>query len=489
LAGGQTLIGNSLDNWILGGAGNDTLYGGVGNDALEGGAGNDCMVGGTGDDIYAVDSVGDVIIEMPGEGTDIAYVTVSGYSLAEGVEVGANALSVGVTLSGNSGDNVLWGNVGNDTLIGAGGNDLLLGGTGADTMIGGSGDDIYAIDNLGDVIVEHPGEGLDIAYVSISGCVLSDNVEVGALTIAGGATLTGAAGSTVLWGNTGNDTLIGQDGNDVLIGDTGADTMIGGAGDDIYVVDNLGDHVVEHQGGGTDTVYAWVNHYTLDDNVEIGAVGVTTGLSLSGYPGVNSLWGNSGDDFLNGAGGNDFISGGAGADTMFGGSGDDTFVVDNAGDTVIEGGPGEGTDTVLSMLQDYTLGSNIEAGAIVCSQGATLRGNDQGNSLCGGQGNDTLIGGAGHDTINGGAGQDILTGGGSDDSFVFARSEANGDTVTDFSGHDDLIFLGYGSAADGASFTQIDATHWEIASADGAVHEQIVFDNAAAITVNDWHFA
>ena len=262
LTGGQTLTGNDLDNWLLGNAGNDTLIGGAGNDAIDGGAGNDTMIGGIGDDVYAVNSVGDVIVEHQGEGTDIAYVSVSGYTLFENVEVGAIVLTTGATLIGNEGDNVLWGNSGNDTLIGAGGNDLLLGDTGADTMIGGSGDDIYAIDNLGDTIVEHPGGGLDVAFVTVSGYVLSDNVEAGAIAISTGATLTGGHTDTILWGNVGDDTLVGQGGDDLLIGGIGSDTMAGGAGNDIYVVDSSNDKIVEHAGEGTDTVYVWGSGYT-----------------------------------------------------------------------------------------------------------------------------------------------------------------------------------------------------------------------------------
>jgi Ca2+-binding RTX toxin-like protein/subtilisin-like proprotein convertase family protein len=492
LTGGQTLTGNDLDNWLLGNAGNDTLIGGAGNDAIDGGAGNDTMIGGIGDDIYAVDSVNDVIVEHHGEGTDLAYVSVSGYTLADNVEVGAITLTTGAALTGNDADNVLWGNVGNDTLVGAGGNDLLLGGLGADTMIGGSGDDTYAIDNLGDVIVEHPGEGLDVAYVTVSGYVLSDNVEAGAIAISSGATLTGGHTDTVLWGNTGNDALIGQGGDDVLIGGAGSDTMAGGAGNDTYVVDNVTDKIVEHAGEGTDTVYVWTSGYTMDANVEVGAIGTGASMTLSGNDGDNFLWGNTGNDTLIGGAGNDFISGGAGADTLVGGTGNDTFVVDNAGDTVVEN-PGEGIDTVLTLLKDYTVAANVEVGGILSTDGATLRANDQGNSLWGGHGNDVLIGGAGNDWLSGGGGHDILTGGAGNDTFVFQRGAADGNTITDFAGdgagHGDvLVFSGYGSAEDGAKFTEIDDSHWEISSADGSVHEQIAFENHAAITANDWHF-
>ncbi|HEX4606812.1 MAG TPA: hypothetical protein VH092_01280, partial [Urbifossiella sp.] len=50
-AGNDTLVGDGLDNILVGNAGNDTLSGGAGNDFLVGGAGNDTVDGGDGDDL------------------------------------------------------------------------------------------------------------------------------------------------------------------------------------------------------------------------------------------------------------------------------------------------------------------------------------------------------------------------------------------------------------------------------------------------------
>ena len=87
----------------------------------------------------------------------------------------------------------------------------------------------------------------------------------------------------------------------------------------------------------------------------------------------------------------------------------------------------------------------------------------------------------------------MLAGGGNNDTFVFRAGEANGDTVTDFAGNgtsagDQLQFLGYGTAAQGASFIQIDSTHWQINSADSLVHDVLTFSNAAAIHSSDFLF-
>src|SRR5829696_7029780 len=66
-----------------------------------------------------------------------------------------------------------------------------------------------------------------------------------------------------------------------------------------------------------------------------------------------------------------------------------------------------------------------------------------------------------------------------------------GDTVVDFAGNgafrgDMLQFVGYGP---GATFVQIDATHWQVNSGDGLVHETIAFQNGAPVHMSDVLFA
>ena len=53
-----------------GNQGNNTLIGNQGDNRLDGQAGEDRLVGGGGDDTYVVDSAGDVVIEVAGEGID-----------------------------------------------------------------------------------------------------------------------------------------------------------------------------------------------------------------------------------------------------------------------------------------------------------------------------------------------------------------------------------------------------------------------------------
>ncbi|HEX3487039.1 MAG TPA: hypothetical protein VHT51_18435, partial [Micropepsaceae bacterium] len=65
-----------------------------------------------------------------------------------------------------------------------------------------------------------------------------------------------------------------------------------------------------------------------------------------------------------------------------------------------------------------------------------------------------IQGGTGADTLEGGAGVDLMAGGAGADVFIFHKTEANGDTVTDFSvGADQLRLAGFGA---GSTLTQLD---------------------------------
>jgi len=421
--------GNALDNVIIGNDAVNALSGLEGNDILDGGKGADTMLGGTGDDTYLVDNTGDIVIEAAGEGMDAVQSSAS-YTLSDNIE---NLTLTGTTningtgntldniLTGNSGDNVISGMDGTDTLYGNAGNDKLDGGSGVDTLIGGAGNDIYIVDNNADTVLENAAQGIDSIFASVD-YALSDNVENLTLTGVGNISATGNtlnnvlignAGDNALYGMAGNDILVGDAGNDLLDGGTGTDAMLGGTGNDVYVVDNIGDLVVENAGEGTDTVQSSIaytladtlENLTLTGNTSINGTGNMSGNVIIGNDGGNILSGLEGNDTLIGGAGNDTLDGGLGVDSMSGGAGNDTYIVDNIGDAVTENAD-VGVDTVESSVT-YTLTDNVENLTLTGTDNLDGTGNALDNNITGTSGNNTLDGGTGVDTLAGGAGSDI----------------------------------------------------------------------------------
>src|SRR5262249_41420178 len=152
---------------------------------------------------------------------------------------------IGTTIIGTAWD---------DFLIGTDGADTIDGKAGADTMDGGLGDDTYVVDNIGDMVVEAPGEGVDTVQSTIS-IVLSSVVFANVENV----TLLGSS-SIDATGNALDNVLTGNAGDNFLNGGAGADTMAGGLGNDTYSVDSVGDVVMETADAGTHTVRSWVNY-------------------------------------------------------------------------------------------------------------------------------------------------------------------------------------------------------------------------------------
>ena len=401
-AGNTNGTGNALNNTIIGNSGNNDLDGGVGVDSMTGGAGNDT---------YHVDTVGDIVIELPGEGTDTVYSSLAYYALTANVE---NLVMTGAGHTqgfGNALDNILTGTAAGNSLDGE---------TGADTMIGGAGDDLYFVDNIGDAIVEAAGDGFDTVNSTITFNMAS--LEVENLNLMGSADINGYgnAVNNTIFGNTGNNTLSGGGGDDVLNGAAGIDTMLGGSGNDTYYVDNASDVITEYAGEGNDGVISTVS-YALSANIEsLAVVGLGSSLTATGNDLDNSL--------ISYTDGDDILDGGLGKDIMTGGLGNDTYVVDNAGDQVFENSGG-GTDTVQSSIS-YALGLNAEN--LTLGSGAlTGQGNAADNIIRASSGSNTLYGYGGNDTLDGGTGADTMIGGLGNDTYI---SDNTGDVITENAG-------------------------------------------------------
>ncbi|CUS33712.1 conserved hypothetical protein [Candidatus Nitrospira nitrosa] len=328
----ENLLGSNFNDVLTGNTGANVLTGGAGNDTLDGGVGADVMQGGTGNDIYHVDTPGDAVVEATDDaagGRDTVYSSITS-TLGFGIEQLVLAGTAAINGTGNAKNNDLFGNDAKNTLSGLEGNDAIYGQGGEDRLFGGGGDDQLA----------------------------------------------GGAGSDIVHGESGRDQLFGGSGADVLDGGAGADTMTGGLDDDEYIVDDLGDVVVETRddlAGGADEVYSSVTH-TLGFGIEtliltgtaaINGTGNTKGNPLngnnannvlSGLDGRDFLYGEGGADQLNGGNGDDFLNGGLGADRLSGGAGNDLFNYEGIPDSP----SGTGRDTIL----DFT-GAGAAVGDVI----------------------------------------------------------------------------------------------------------------------------
>lgn len=446
-SGSDTLI--EIEN-LTGSAFNDKLTGNAAANVLDGGSGADTLIGGAGNDVYVVDSAGDVVTELAGEGTDLVQSALT-YALGANVE---NLTLTGIAAidgTGNALDNVITGNAASNTLTGGAGNDSLNGAAGIDTMLGGAGNDTYYVDNVGDTVTELANEGTDIVYAYVSH-TLAANVENIRLHTTGNIDATGNALNNILYAGDGNNVLNGGDGidtvsyayaasavtaslaittvqatggsgsdtilnveslvgsnfNDKLTGNTaanslnggaGADTMIGGLGNDGYYVDNIGDVVTELANEGIDTVYSTIS-YTLGANLENLYINTTGAVNATGNALANVLYAGAGNNVIDGLDGSDTVS------YAYAVSG----VTVSLASTAAQATGGSGTDTLL----------NIE----------NLVGGSYNDILIGNAGANGLTGGAGNDTLNGSAGADTLAGGVGNDTYVLGRGYGI-DTITE----------------------------------------------------------
>jgi Ca2+-binding RTX toxin-like protein len=418
LGDAESMLGNAGDNLLEGNVGDNRLQGGNGADTLLGGSGYDTLEGGAGDDVYLIDYLPqDLIVEKVGEGIDWVWSTRSAALPAE-VENGRLITDGVANLYGNAADNLLVAGDGNNRFYGGAGSDtvsyayargavelslarsgdqdtggsgidyfalienltgsahadrlggdarsnVLDGGQGADTLEGGEGSDTYVIDSLDDLIIESNADlrsgGSDWVHSSLAVTALGAHLENGLIL---------SSGSAKLFGNAANNVLVAGGGDNRL-----------------------------HGAGGVDTV-----------SYERAAAAVSVDLSISGAQDtggsgrdtltlVENLTGSSHGDSLKGNGTWNVLDGGAGADTLEAGAGSDTYVVDDLGDVVIEAADA-GSDWVYSRLDSYTLGANVENGAIDIAGTADLSGNALDNVLMSGLGANRIEGGEGSDTVS-----------------------------------------------------------------------------------------
>ncbi|MBO9695138.1 MAG: hypothetical protein J7499_02970 [Sphingopyxis sp.] len=401
----EALVGSAFDDVLAGVGGAEALYGGAGADRLDGRGGDDLLQGGAGADML-----------IGGDGMDTVDYSRNAAAVSINLQSGASS---GGDAEGDRFDGVerFIGTGFADTLIGDGGDQTLVGGAGGDRIDGAGGFDtvVYANSAL--------GVKINLATGAVSGG------EAQGDSIAGIEAVVGSGLADTLTGDANANRLEGGAGNDIIDGGAGADAMIGGTGDDSYVVDDVGDQVIETIGGGVDIVRTGLSSLTLADGVEDLSYTGSGGFSGTGNALDNSLYGKALDDALYGLDGDDKLVGGAGADLLDGGAGRDQVdytksaaITVNLVTNVNRGGEAEG-DRLIGI--ETVIGSNY-ADSITGSDDPLV-----GDILYGRGGDDLLFGGAGDDQLDGGSGSDVMRGGAGNDLYVVYEA---GDQVVEAAG-------------------------------------------------------
>jgi Ca2+-binding RTX toxin-like protein len=320
-AASANLSGNTLNNVLFAGAGNNVLNGGSGTD--------------TADYRHAAAAVTVSLVPTTGQATGG-----SGTDTLLGIE----------RLTGSSLADKLTGNAGANTLNGA---------AGADTLTGGSGNDTYYVDNLGDRLVESSAGGTDTVYSSLATYTLGANVEGGRINTSATAGITG---------NSLNNSIRAGAGNNILDGGSGIDTVDYGTAAGAVAVSLASTATQATGGSGSDRLSGFEN-----------IVGSRHNDTLAGNGGANQITGAAGADRLTGGAGADrFVMNSlSGSDTITDFlSGSDKIIVSQAairigdGDTTVDGAMTRSAPGGFAPSAEWVLFTANIAGSITASSAA-----------------------------------------------------------------------------------------------------------------------
>ena len=351
------------------------------------------------------------------------------------------------TLMGQGGNDKIYGGKGDDSLDGGAGDDTLVGGSGADTYMGGAGNDMIYADRA-DTTIDGGDEadgmpGMDtLSFARFTDAMLEDSDGI-TLTLEGNTSVTnierliGTAETDSLTGTNDNpETIEGGDGGDVLIGGTGTgDTVSYASSDDDVRVDlgngdATGDGSSSARGGhaGGDTISGFENVIGSAFGDDLTARSNDTDGDTTGNQG-STLWGLAGDDELEGGPGDDTLDGGAGADELDGGltratptdetlmntqvntlsyAGSDAGVRVDLAAASASGGHADGDEIAT---YDLTIGTGDDEREIEVATFVNVTGSMHNDRLTGDLANNHLVGGGGDDSLRGAAGADLLVGG------------------------------------------------------------------------------
>ena len=315
-------------------------------------------------------------------------------------------------------------------------------------------------------LVQMATEGWEAAWIDEAPLALN-------ATNISGELLFGRGGNDSLTGLGGEDTLVGSRGDDTLIGGGGADELRGGDGNDLYLVDAVGDRVIEGafdywhkdidkvEASVSFTLSRSVDNLTLTGDGEIDGTGNALDNKIAGNSAKNILDGRAGEDILFGMGGDDFIvlEGGDGAEYFYGGGGRDTLYVNSFSDGIyVDLTQGYAHRIGAFATMDTISGFEDVIGGL---GGDRLIGTGANNDLDGGLGRDTIEAGKGADTITGGAAKDSLSAGYDRDADVFVFESVNDltgglgrETIQQFDLNRDSLDFSFVDANDGRDGNQ-----------------------------------
>ncbi len=433
LSVGVALTGSAAANAITGGAGNDTIDGAGGADVIAAGAGDDTVTyhgteasidGGAGSDTLVLAASGGITTVNFSVAASADQTVGDSVLVTRFENLDASALSTALNVIGSSGANTITTGGGNDNIDGGGGADVINAGAGDDSVAyhgteisidGGTGTNTLALLDVTDVNLTHAdqtvGNSVQVANFQ--------NVDASALSADEGVSIIGTSGANVLTGGAGADTINGGG---------GADVINGGAGDD--VISYWNSEVSIDGGTGTNTLVlrasAIVNLANADqttgnstvvsDFQNVDASALTTGATITGSAGANTIIGGSGNDTIDGGGGADVIAAGAGNDVVFvhgnevsidGGDGNDTLVLPGSSTvTAVNFAVAAGLDQTAGDTAVVTNFENLDASALTTA--LTVTGSPLANTITTGSGNDVIHGGGGGDIIDAGAGNDSV---------------------------------------------------------------------------------
>ena len=539
--GADTLTGTAADDEIWGYGGNDRIIGGFGADYLYGGAGNDwfgfsaissasgsrigLIDGGDGIDTLNLSTVSPIVVGTiqldNGDYSLGVYVGGQKFAITNVERIVLNDLDNGfywtnftdqpVSVFGGAGNDYLNGSP-NLSLHGEVGDDIFFvsgtfggtaragavyGGAGIDTLqtnisftvdlaagTATSGTASYTISSIEIVEVVPAPAYPSIVYGSDAAETFRINPTFADRT--GTVTFHGRGGDDVLEGGLGDDLLDGGDGADRMDGGGGADRMVGGAGNDVYIVDNVGDHVVEANEVGQDIVNASVSYSIAGQFVETLNLTGNRDIDGTGNGLNNMIRGNDGHNRLSGGSGHDILNGGRGGDIMDGGQGDDIYHVDDRADRVIEA-INSGNDTINSSISYVLVGTHVENLILTGTAIVHGTGNHLDNRLTGNGRGNVLNAGAGDDLLRGGLGSDRLIGGAGDDVFWFdtAPGALNIDRIDDFNVSEDSIRLSPTIFANVGPNGRLAEAAFAIGSVADQADDRILYDSVSGALFYD----